>query len=57
MMVKVLSPGMQHRQKADAGAQVSWVGADPQKSFGGSAKEHVINRPLVLEREWREQLR
>jgi len=57
MMVKVLSPGMQHRQKADAGAQVSWVGADPQKSFGGRAKEHVINRPLVLEREWREQLR
>ena len=43
MMVKVLSPGMQHRQKADAGAQVSWVGADPQKSLvpgGGIASDH-----------------
>ena len=28
MMVKVLSPGMEHCQKTDAGAEVFWVGAD-----------------------------
>jgi hypothetical protein len=28
MMVKVLSPGMQHRQKTDVGAEVLSVGAN-----------------------------
>jgi hypothetical protein len=56
MSVKVLSPGMQHRQKADPGAQVSGVGADLLKRFGGGAEENAINQPLVLERQRRDQL-
>lgn len=28
VMVKVLSPGMKHRQKTDLGAEVFWVGAN-----------------------------
>jgi hypothetical protein len=37
---------MQHRQKTDAGAQVSGIGGDSHQGFGGGAGEHVINRPF-----------
>jgi hypothetical protein len=56
MMIQVLSPGMQHCQKANASAQVSWVGAEPQKRFGGGAEQDAIDQPLVLKRQRREPL-
>ena len=49
MMMKVLSPGMQHRQKAEPGAKVPGVGGDLQQGFGGGPEEQAIQQPLVLQ--------
>jgi hypothetical protein len=49
MRMKVLSPGMQHRQKAEPGAEVLGVGGDLQQGFGGGTEEHAIHQPLVLQ--------
>ena len=49
MMMKVLSPGMEYRYEANAGAQMFGVGGDLQKGFGRGAKEHAVNHPLILE--------
>ena len=43
MMMKVLSPGMQHRQKTDPGAEVPWIGGDLQQGFGGGMEEKAID--------------
>jgi hypothetical protein len=56
MMMKVLSPGMQHCQKADPGAEVPWVGGDLQQGFRSGTEENAVNQPLVLERQRRDQL-
>ena len=54
--MKVLSPGMQHRQKAEPSAEVPGVGGDLQQGFGGGTEENAINQPLVLQCQWRDQL-
>ena len=56
MMMKVLSPGMQHRQKAYPGAEVLGVGGDLQQGFGCRTEENAINHPLVPQRQRRDQL-
>jgi hypothetical protein len=48
MMVKVLSPGMQHGQKADAGAQMFWIGGNLQQGLGGGLEQEAVKHPLVL---------
>ena len=56
MMIEVLSPGMQHCQKANASAQVSGIARDSSQGFGGGAEQDAIDQPLVLERQGREPL-
>src|ERR1700693_3862235 len=57
MMMQILSPGMEHCHEADPRAQMFGVGSDLQEGFGGGAKEHAINGPLVLESQGRNHLR
>jgi hypothetical protein len=47
---------MQHRQKADPGAEVLGVGGDLQQGLGCRAEENAINHPLVPQRQRRDQL-
>ena len=54
--MKVLSPGVQHRQKAYPGAEVLGVGGDLQQGFGCRTEENAINHPLVPQRQRRDQL-
>ena len=56
-MMKVLSPGMEHRQKTDPGAQMLWVGGNLQQGLGRGAEQDGVNHPLVLEGQGRERLR
>ena len=56
MMIEVLSPGMQHCQKANASAQVSGIARDSSQGFGGGAEQDARDQPLVLERQGREPL-
>jgi len=44
-----LSPGMQHAQKADLGAETLRVGGYFQQRVGDAAKQQVIQETLVLE--------
>ncbi len=46
--MKVLSPGMQHRQKADPGTEVPSVGGDLQQGFGGGAEENASARGCTV---------
>ena len=55
--MQVLSPSMQHRQKAEPGAQVPGVGGDLQQGFGGRTEENAVNDPLVPQRQRSDQLR
>ena len=47
--MKVLSPGMEHGQKTDAGAEVFWVGANLEQGFGCGLEQEAVNHLLVLE--------
>ena len=54
--MEVLSPGVEHRQKADPGAKMPGVGGDLQQGFGRRTEENAINYPLVPQRQRRDQL-
>ncbi len=56
MMMEVLPPSMQHRQKPDPGTKVPAVGGNSQQRFGGSPKEKALNNPLVPQRQRRDQM-
>jgi hypothetical protein len=56
MVMKVLSPCMQHRQKTDPGTEMSGIAGDLQQGFGGGTEENAINQALVLEGQRCEQL-
>ena len=51
MSVKVLSPGMEHCQKAGVDAQVLGVGSNLQQGLGRSPEEDTVNHPRVLKSE------
>jgi hypothetical protein len=51
VMLQILSPRMQDREEADLGAQVLRIGGDRAQRFGAGAKQQIVERPLVLERE------
>jgi hypothetical protein len=57
MMMKVLSPGMEHRQKANLGAQVPGVGRDLQQGLGRGPEQDAVNHPLILEGQGSKRLR
>ena len=54
--MQVLSPGMQHRQKAEPSAQVPGVGGNLQQGFSRGTEEYAIHQSLVLEGQRCEQL-
>ncbi len=55
-MMKVLSPGMEHRQKADLGAQVQGVSRDLQQGLRRGPEQDAVNHPLIVERHVSERL-
>jgi hypothetical protein len=57
MMVQVLSPGMEHRQKSDLSAEVFRVGANLEQRLRRGFEQTAVNQPLVLERQWAQCLR
>jgi hypothetical protein len=42
-----LTPGVQHRQHADACAETAWVGSDLQQGLGSGPKQQSIEEVLV----------
>src|SRR4029450_2429760 len=49
MLSERLSPGMQHAQEADLGAETLRVGGYFQQRVGDAAKQQVIQETLVVE--------
>jgi len=47
MKQQVLSPTVQHGEKADLGAQMFGVGSDLQQSLGSGVEQQVIEDLLV----------
>ena len=49
--MQVLTPGMQHGEKADGGAAVSGVGGDGEQSFRSGLKQEGVDLSRVLKRQ------
>jgi hypothetical protein len=50
MSVKVLPPGVEHRQTADLGAEVFRVSGDPQQCLGSGTEHHPVHDTAILKR-------
>ena len=51
VMVQRLSPGMQHRDRADLGAEVARVGGDAAQRLRRRAEQNGVDHRLVVERD------
>ena len=49
MMLKVLSPGMEHAEESDVGSQVLGIASQFEHRRGAGAVEQIVEQPLVLE--------
>jgi hypothetical protein len=49
MMLKVLSPGMEHAEESDICSQVLWIASQFEHRGGAGAKEQIVKHALVLE--------
>ena len=49
MMLKVLSPGMEHAEESDVGSQVSGIASQFEHRRGADAIEQIVEQPLVLQ--------
>ena len=49
MMTQRLTPGVQHRQKANLCPEVFRIGGDGVESFGRTGEKQVVNNALVLQ--------
>ena len=50
MSLQVLSPGMEHAQKADLSAEMLRIGGDLRQGLSAGLKQQVIDDSLVLQR-------
>ena len=50
VMEKILPPGMQDGKVADMCAQVLGIGSNGEQRLGCSAKQNIVDHPLVIER-------
>ncbi len=53
VVLQRLAPSMQHRDRADFGAEVARIGGDVAQRVGRSAEQDRIDDALVLERDLR----
>ena len=49
MQVQILAPGMEHGEEPDRCSQMFGVARNGEQSFGGGAKEEIVNGFLVIE--------
>jgi hypothetical protein len=49
MKVKVLAPGMEHREEAGLDAKMLGIAGDGEQSFGGGAEKEAVGGLLVVE--------
>jgi hypothetical protein len=54
MMLKVLSPGMEHSKESDLCSQMLRVTGEFQQCGGAGSEEQIVKQPLVLQSESRE---
>ena len=57
MMLKVLSPGMEHAEESDVGSQVLRIASQFEHRRGTGAVEQIVKQPLVLEDKSGERVR
>ena len=48
VLLKILSPGVEHTEETDFGAKMLGIGGDLQKSGGAGAEQQVIDNLLIL---------
>ncbi len=49
MQVQVLTPGVQHTEEADLGAEVPGIGRNRQQAFRRGLEEHAVDPALILQ--------
>ena len=51
VMLQILSPRMQHAEKADLGSQVFRISGDFDQGFGAYSEKKIVENLLVLQRQ------
>ena len=49
MMLKILSPGVEHAEEADLRAEMLGIGGDLQQGRGAGAEQEIVDDLLVLQ--------
>jgi hypothetical protein len=57
MMFEFLSPGVKYAEETDLGTQVFWIAGDFDQSLSTQTEQKRVDKPLVLECKWRQQMR
>jgi hypothetical protein len=57
MMLKVLSPGMEHAEEPDIGSQVLGLASQFEHRRGAGAEEQIVEQSLVLKDQSGERVR
>jgi len=57
VLLKVLSPGMEHAEESNVGSEVLGVASQFEHGRGAGAIEQMIEQPLVLENKRGERMR
>jgi hypothetical protein len=57
MKMQVLTPGVQHVEEADGGAEMFGIGGNGQQSFGSGLKQDAVNPSRILNRQAADLLR
>jgi hypothetical protein len=53
VLIEPLTPGVQHAEEADLGAEMLWVGGHFEQRFRRGSEQQRLQRPLVLQHERR----
>ena len=49
MVLEFLTPGMEHAEEADFGAQMAWIASDFEQGLGAGPEQEIIDDFLVLQ--------
>src|SRR5271157_289080 len=57
MMLEFLTPGMEHAEEADFGAEMAGIASDFEQRFSTGPEQEIVDDLLVLQGQWGEAAR
>ena len=57
MMLQLLVPGVEDAEESDFSAETVWVAGDLEQGLGAGAHQQIVDEPLVLQSQGRQEVR